>query len=152
MTLTTHSAEETAALGRVIGGLAPAGAVLCVALDGPLGAGKTQLARGIAEGAGVDDPGLVSSPTYVVMNIYDGPVPVYHVDAYRLAGPEEAEALGLDEILRGGAGGAISGPAPRRRGRARGGAVRDGGDFARVRRPRRRRVAAGMMGGSSEAL
>ena len=99
MTFTAHSLEETLRFGRLVGRLAPAGAV--IALRGDLGAGKTALTRGIAEGAGVDDPSLVSSPTYVLLNIYEGPKPVYHVDAYRLglgaAGEDGAEMLGTGE-------------------------------------------------------
>jgi len=101
MTLTTHTIEQTLELGRAIGQLAPATAVTCVALDGPLGAGKTHLARGIAEGAAVDDPTLVSSPTYVLLNIYAGPKPVFHLDAYRIASSEDFAAIGFEEILAG---------------------------------------------------
>ena len=83
MLLTTHSIPETLALGRLLGRLAPPNTF--IALDGQLGAGKTHLTRGIAEGAAVEDPSLVSSPTYVLLNIYQGPKPVFHLDAYRLA-------------------------------------------------------------------
>jgi tRNA threonylcarbamoyladenosine biosynthesis protein TsaE len=101
MIFTSHSIEETLNLGRAIGRLSPASAMTCVALDGPLGAGKTHLTRGIAEGAGVDDPTLVSSPTYVLLNIYAGPKPVFHLDAYRVASPEDFAAIGFEEILAG---------------------------------------------------
>jgi tRNA threonylcarbamoyladenosine biosynthesis protein TsaE len=101
MTVTTRTIEETLALGRAIGRLAPASAITCVALDGPLGAGKTHLTRGIAEGAGVDDATLVSSPTYVLLNIYGGPKPVFHLDAYRVASSDDFAAIGFEEILAG---------------------------------------------------
>jgi tRNA threonylcarbamoyladenosine biosynthesis protein TsaE len=97
-TLTTSSVEETLALGERIGQLAPAN--FCVALHGNLGAGKTHLTRGIAGGAKVDDPSLVSSPTYVLLNIYPGPKPVFHLDAYRIVSEQDFEAVGLDEILQ----------------------------------------------------
>ena len=107
MEIVTRSVEETLALGRLIGKLAPVQGVTCIALDGPLGAGKTHLTHGIAEGAGVDDPTLVSSPTYVLLNVYPGPKPVYHLDAYRVAGPADFEAVGLEEVLSGSGGGRI---------------------------------------------
>jgi tRNA threonylcarbamoyladenosine biosynthesis protein TsaE len=112
MHLHTRSVEETLEFGRLLGQLAAIPpALTCIALDGPLGAGKTHLTRGIAEGAGVDDPSLVSSPTYVLMNIYTGPKPIWHLDAYRVASEEELASLGLEEILTpptvGGNGGGI---------------------------------------------
>lgn len=108
MTLTTRSVDETLALGRLIGQLAPPPPqVICLALDGPLGAGKTHLTRGIAEGAGIDDPTLVSSPTYVLLNIYPGPKTVYHLDAYRVASAEDFQTAGLDDLLSPGGGGGI---------------------------------------------
>ncbi len=103
MMLITLHVEETEALGRLIGALAPAlPATTCITLEGPLGAGKTQLARGIAAGAGVDDLSLVSSPTYVLLNIYRGPKPVFHLDAYRVASGEDFAAVGFEELLAGG--------------------------------------------------
>jgi tRNA threonylcarbamoyladenosine biosynthesis protein TsaE len=110
MVLTTRNVDETLSLGRLLGALAPSPpATLCIALDGQLGAGKTQLTRGIAAGAAVRDPSLVSSPTYVLLNIYDGPTPVYHLDAYRLGADDTAQEfsggagdLGLEELLTSG--------------------------------------------------
>ncbi|HVT80168.1 MAG TPA: tRNA (adenosine(37)-N6)-threonylcarbamoyltransferase complex ATPase subunit type 1 TsaE [Phycisphaerae bacterium] len=112
MLLHTHSIDQTLALGRLLGTLAPPPpGLFCIALDGPLGAGKTHLTRGIAEGAGVDDPTLVSSPTYVLMNIYPGSKPIWHLDAYRITSEEDFAALGMQEIFApptlGGAGGGI---------------------------------------------
>jgi len=97
VTIRTTSVDETVALGRLIGELAPLN--MCIALDGNLGAGKTQLTRGIALGAAVADPTLVASPTYVLLNIYPGPKQVFHMDAYRIASEEDFEAAGLDEVL-----------------------------------------------------
>jgi len=102
MQLETRKVEETLALGRLIGRLA-AGlpGVTCIGMDGPLGAGKTHLTRGIAEGAGVADASLVSSPTYVLMNIYEGKTPVRHFDAYRVGAAEEFAEIGFDEAVMG---------------------------------------------------
>ena len=93
-TYTTASEEETAAIGRRLArGLQPGDVVL---LSGPLGAGKTALVRGLAEGLGCD-PADVSSPTFTIIQEYAGPTRLQHVDLYRLT-PPEAEDLGLDEL------------------------------------------------------
>jgi tRNA threonylcarbamoyladenosine biosynthesis protein TsaE len=97
----TGSADETVALGRELAGRLAVGD--CVALLGPLGAGKTVLVRGVAEGLGLVDGRLVSSPTYVLVHEYPARVPVYHLDLYRLDDPgPELEELGLDEMLTAG--------------------------------------------------
>jgi len=71
----------------------------CLALDGELGAGKTQFVRGLVRGLG-GDPRAVSSPTFVLLNVYDtGRLTVYHLDAYRAAGPADFEAIGFPELL-----------------------------------------------------
>jgi tRNA threonylcarbamoyladenosine biosynthesis protein TsaE len=87
----TRAAAETRALGRALGRIAPPGTVL--ALTGPLGAGKTQLAKGVAQGLEVET--LVNSPTFVLMNEHEGRLRLFHIDAYRLDDPEEALAAGL---------------------------------------------------------
>ena len=87
----TRGPEETRALGRAVGAAAFPGTVL--ALVGDLGAGKTQLAKGVAEGLGVR--GIVNSPTFVLMNEHVGRLRLFHADAYRLGDPEEALAAGL---------------------------------------------------------
>ena len=89
--LVTNSPEETRSVGRSLGMAAVPGTV--VALRGELGAGKTQLAKGIAEGLGVRS--TVNSPTFVLMNEHVGRLRLYHVDAYRLDDPEDALAAGL---------------------------------------------------------
>ena len=89
--LVTTSPEETRSVGRSLGMAAVPGTVL--ALRGELGAGKTQLAKGVAEGLGVRT--TVNSPTFVLMNEHVGRLRLYHVDAYRLGDPEEALAAGL---------------------------------------------------------
>ena len=81
----------TRAIGRALGRAAAPGAVL--ALSGELGAGKTQLAKGVASGLGVE--GVVNSPTFVLMNEHVGRLRLFHVDAYRLGDPEEALVAGL---------------------------------------------------------
>lgn len=97
----TGSAEETAGLGRLLAGELSAGDV--VSLHGELGAGKTQFVRGLASGLG-HAPGLVSSPTFVVMNEYDGAgarCPLVHVDAYRLTGADDVDSLGWERVTDG---------------------------------------------------
>ena len=90
-TLTSPSAEHTRAIGRSLGRAARPGTV--VALAGELGAGKTQLAKGVADGLGVTS--VVNSPTFILMNEHQGRLRLYHIDAYRLGDPEEAAAAGL---------------------------------------------------------
>jgi tRNA threonylcarbamoyladenosine biosynthesis protein TsaE len=85
------SEDETARLGRAIAEVVEAGTV--IGLVGPLGAGKTRLVRAIAEALGVD-PVAISSPTFVLIQEYDGRLPVYHFDTYRLPSPEAFEDLG----------------------------------------------------------
>jgi tRNA threonylcarbamoyladenosine biosynthesis protein TsaE len=71
----------------------------CIALHGELGAGKTQFVRGLVAGLG-GDPRTVSSPTYVLLHLYDSArLPIFHLDAYRIGGPEDFEAIGFSELL-----------------------------------------------------
>ncbi len=96
----TNSPAETERLGQQLGKLLEPGQV--VALQGPLGAGKTALIRGIARGLGVTEP--VTSPTYTIVNEYStGRVPLFHFDMYRLSGPEDLFDIGWEDYLeRGG--------------------------------------------------
>ena len=97
----TGSARATVALGRRFARRLKAGD--CVALSGPLGAGKTVLVRGIAVGLGLEDDRLVASPTFVLVREYGGRLPIYHVDLYRTAAPAaELADLGLEEMLTDG--------------------------------------------------
>jgi len=98
-TILTSSPDETLEFGRRLGALLEAGDV--VALTGPLGSGKTTLTKGIALGLGVEDPREVTSPTFVLIHQYQGRVPIYHLDAYRLKSAAEAEALGTEEMFFG---------------------------------------------------
>jgi tRNA threonylcarbamoyladenosine biosynthesis protein TsaE len=87
------TADDTRAFGRALGERLRAGDV--VVLRGPLGAGKTVLAKGIGDGLGVAGP--VVSPTFVIARVHpDGRVPLVHVDAYRLGGVAEVDDLDLD--------------------------------------------------------
>ena len=71
-----------------------------IALTGDLGAGKTTLIQGIAAGAGVKD--YVTSPTFIIINEYQGKLPFYHVDLYRLDNIEQIEELGIEEYFNKG--------------------------------------------------
>ncbi len=83
-------------LGELLGSLLQSGDV--VVLTGSLGAGKTQLAKGVAQGLGVRED--VTSPTFAIINAYQGAeMPLYHVDLYRLSGFEELEDTGIFDIL-----------------------------------------------------
>jgi len=98
--ITTHSEEETAAVGHDLASSLKAGDV--VLLYGDLGAGKTALVRGLAEGLGVDRD-EVSSPTFTLVQEYrGGRLTLFHVDLYRLDDPREIDDLGLDEIAEAG--------------------------------------------------
>ena len=100
-TFRTDSPEQTLELGRQLAGRLRQGD--CVALVGPLGAGKTALVRGLAEGLGLTDHRLVSSPTFVLVQEYPGRLSVFHLDLYRLGDPAaELADLGLDEMLSQG--------------------------------------------------
>lgn len=109
ITIETSTTEQTMQVGEVIGRCCAAGDL--IALQGELGAGKTQLVRGLANGLGLS-PRLVSSPTFVMVQEYepadddqDTPVLV-HIDAYRITSPDELESIGWSgqgEELREGA-------------------------------------------------
>jgi tRNA threonylcarbamoyladenosine biosynthesis protein TsaE len=93
----TNSPEDTREAGRQLGAVLRAGDV--VALSGPLGAGKTTFTQGVAEALGVTEK--VTSPTYTLINEYDGKLPLYHMDLYRLSSPEEFAWLGVEELIEG---------------------------------------------------
>jgi tRNA threonylcarbamoyladenosine biosynthesis protein TsaE len=95
--ITTRSPEETAKLGEKLAPFLKGGTV--IALRGTLGAGKTCLAKGIARGLGVTE--TVTSPTYTIVCEYEGFLPFYHIDAYRLSGDAEFESLGAGDLLYG---------------------------------------------------
>lgn len=93
----TSSPEETVELGRKIGKELKAGDV--VALIGELGAGKTLFTQGLVQGLGV--AGYVKSPSFTIVNKYEGSLPVYHLDLYRLGDVNEIYELGIEEYLYG---------------------------------------------------
>lgn len=98
MVFYSKAPSETIRFGQRLGNLLQRGDV--VALVGELGAGKTQLIKGLALGAGVKRAAYVTSPSFTLVNEYQGRIPFYHIDLYRL---EEGEAreLGLEEYVQG---------------------------------------------------
>lgn len=98
MTFYTHSADETIALGIRIGQRLKAGDV--IAMRGTLAAGKTTITKGIAVSLGIKD--TVTSPTFCLISEYEGDrMPLYHMDVYRLEGPEDFLNLGAEEMIYG---------------------------------------------------
>ncbi|MGA2801934.1 MAG: tRNA (adenosine(37)-N6)-threonylcarbamoyltransferase complex ATPase subunit type 1 TsaE [Verrucomicrobiota bacterium] len=97
VTFISHSPAETESLGESWGRVAQRGRV--IALSGELGAGKTQLVKGIARGLGI--AACVHSPTFTLVNEYGGGrLRLFHLDLYRLETPEQIAAAGLEEFLR----------------------------------------------------
>ncbi len=98
---TTLSEDETIDLGRTFAERLQQGDI--VALYGELGAGKTEFVKGVCEYLQVND--IVSSPTYTIMNQYDGqlgdeqPVKIYHVDLFRIKSSDELEEIGFDDCM-----------------------------------------------------
>jgi tRNA threonylcarbamoyladenosine biosynthesis protein TsaE len=95
----TTSEQETSALGEQLAKKLQPG--MFVLLHGDLGAGKTAFVRGLASGLGID-PADVSSPTFVLVQHYRGPVPLTHVDLYRLDSAAVVDDLGIEELVGGG--------------------------------------------------
>ncbi len=98
MNTTIHSTgtENTLLMGRILGEMLSPGAI--VVLTGPLGAGKTVIAKGIALGLGIETP--IVSPSYTIAAEYSGSLPLTHIDLYRTDSDEELELLGFDELTR----------------------------------------------------
>lgn len=95
---TTTSPEETIALGRDLASLLVPPKI--VVLRGDLGAGKTTLVKGIAEGFHAASHNDVTSPTFTLIHEYRGPTAtLYHIDLYRIDTPRELETLGLDDLI-----------------------------------------------------
>ena len=99
ITFKSVSAGETMKFGERLGKLLAPGHV--VALVGELGAGKTTMVKGIVQGLGVTDRRAVKSPTFALVHRYEGPIPVYHFDAYRLENTQEMLDIGSDEMVYG---------------------------------------------------
>jgi tRNA threonylcarbamoyladenosine biosynthesis protein TsaE len=93
----SNSPEQTRKIGIKLGELAASGDVIL--LVGPLGAGKTCLTQGIARGLGIYE--YTASPSFVLVREYQGKLPLYHIDLYRLDRVEEVAQLGLDDYLYG---------------------------------------------------
>ena len=98
LVLLSDHTEATQALGEWIGREALGGEVL--ALIGPLGAGKTRFVQGLAKGLEVAER-YITSPTFILLQSYEGRLPLYHIDLYRIEKEAEMEPLGLDEFLEG---------------------------------------------------
>ncbi|MBN1525011.1 MAG: tRNA (adenosine(37)-N6)-threonylcarbamoyltransferase complex ATPase subunit type 1 TsaE [Spirochaetales bacterium] len=96
-TFTASSHNQTLSLGQKLGCTVKPGAV--IALSGRLGAGKTTLVKGIAQALHIREP--VTSPTYTIISEYEGSVPLYHVDLYRIKDSSELYDIGLEEYIFG---------------------------------------------------
>lgn len=94
-TLVSHSPEETRSWAERLAGLLQPGDV--ITLEGDLGAGKTTFTQGLAKGLGIR--GVVNSPTFTLIKEYQGSMPLYHMDVYRIE--DEFEELGFDEYFYG---------------------------------------------------
>lgn len=97
MLFTSCSPEDTEELGFYLGNIIKVGSIIC--LTGDLGVGKTEFVKGFAKGVGVDD--YVTSPTFTIINEYNGRMPVYHFDVYRINSVEEMYETGYEEYFFG---------------------------------------------------
>jgi tRNA threonylcarbamoyladenosine biosynthesis protein TsaE len=95
--INTYSEKDTLRLGKKIGSLAWPGMIIL--LEGDLGTGKTVLTRGLARGLGIEEP--ITSPTYTLIHQYQGRLPLYHFDIYRLNDAEEMYDLGYEDFFYG---------------------------------------------------
>lgn len=93
----TNSAEETISLGEKIGSCLKGGEIF--AMQGTLAAGKTTITKGIAKALGVKDE--ITSPTFCLISEYEGRIPLYHMDVYRLDGGEDFIDLGAEDFIYG---------------------------------------------------
>lgn len=91
------SVEETIELGKKIGSLVRSGDIICI--DGDLGSGKTHLTKGLANGLDIKE--YITSPTFTIVNEYEGRLKLYHFDVYRVNDPDEIENIGFDEYIFG---------------------------------------------------
>ncbi len=97
LVLKTSSAEQTIELGKKIGSFLKKGDI--IALQGTLAAGKTTITKGIALSLGIEEP--ITSPTFTLISEYEGNMPLYHLDVYRLDGVDSFIDLGTDDLLYG---------------------------------------------------
>jgi tRNA threonylcarbamoyladenosine biosynthesis protein TsaE len=98
-TIVSKSSRQTMSWGKKLGRLVQGGEI--IGLVGELGAGKTCFVRGFAEGIGVGKEAWVRSPTFTLINEYNGRLPVYHIDLYRVGQREQQAGLNLREYLYG---------------------------------------------------
>src|SRR5262245_3474029 len=98
MKLTSKNPQDTLELARKIAKQLKKGAIVC--LHGDLGAGKTTFVKGMVKALGVEE-NAVTSPTFVLMNIYEGKLPLYHFDLYRLENADDIMQIGYEEFLYG---------------------------------------------------
>lgn len=96
-TIMSRSPEETERIGSELAGRVTVPGVIL--LRGDLGSGKTTLTRGIARGLGLKDAAAVNSPSFTLVNIYQGDCPIYHVDLYRLQNERDLYSTGIDDFL-----------------------------------------------------
>ena len=95
--LISNSSDETIEIGRKLGSLLKSGDV--IAYKGTLAAGKTTLTKGIAKSLGIEED--VTSPTFTLLSEYEGKIPLYHMDVYRLNGTDDFINLGAEELIYG---------------------------------------------------
>lgn len=91
----THSFEETVEFGKKIGAVLRSGDI--ISLTGDLGTGKTAFTNGIAKSLGITS--YITSPTFTIVNEYEGRLPLYHFDVYRISDPEEMFDIGFEEYI-----------------------------------------------------
>lgn len=97
MEFIVNNVEKTEKIGEQIGNLANKGDIIC--LIGDLGTGKTHLSKGIAKGLSIQDH--ITSPTFNIVNEYEGRIKLFHFDVYRVNDPDEIAAIGFDEYIFG---------------------------------------------------
>lgn len=91
----SKSTEETQEIGKKLGAILPSGSV--IALSGSLGAGKTVLVKGVAQALNINE--AIVSPTFTIVQEYDGSMMLHHLDLYRLSGEDEFESMGGEDFL-----------------------------------------------------
>lgn len=95
MEFIVDTADSTMKLGRKLGELVHSGDIICI--TGDLGAGKTHFTKGVAQGLEINEP--ITSPTFTIVNEYEGRLKLHHFDVYRVCDPDEIEAIGFDEYI-----------------------------------------------------
>lgn len=98
MEFTSHTPQETERIGERLGSVLSRGDI--IALAGELGTGKTTLVRGVAQGMGIEGT-EVASPSFTLVNVYEAPLPLYHIDLYRLDNEADLLEIDYEEYIRG---------------------------------------------------